>query len=383
MEIMSYLIYATGFALFGLMIYVALPLYRVGSTMSIWNQLGRTLVLSLLFTFVLGIFIGDADAISELLNETTTHNLFSAVLSLLALRTAQALNRKVDRFDYQQLIEYVSINAGSTAGFFLGNIVNHLLLESDLVWKATGLFASFAYIDFYVILVITNVVAFMRLLSNFQELGIRTEQAERNRELEQHKAVADRARLQAIQARLNPHFLYNSLNSLASQIASNPEAAERMSLDLAKMFRELLDRQGEGPVLVHEAIDLLRTYLSIEKTRFGDNLQYHLTVSDEAAAWKMPRFLMQPIVENAVIHGRPGDGAPVNVEVDARVNHGCLVITVSDNGGPFPSPMPGGFGLQSVSDTLELCYPDAYDLEFRNPPEKSVVVSLKQKAPRQ
>jgi len=383
MEILTYLIYSIGFAAFGLMIYVALPLYRIGSSMSIWNQLSRVLVLSLLFTLVLGIVVGDADEISELFNETTTYFIFSGVLSLLALRTAQKLNHNVDRFDYQQLIEYVSINAGSLAGFFLGNIVNHVLLESDLVWKSTGLFAAFAYIDLYVILVITNVVAFMRLLSNFQELGIRTEQAERNRELEQHKAAAVRAKLQAIQARLNPHFLYNSLNSLASQIASNPQAAERMSLDLAKMFRELLDRQGDGPVLVHEAIDLLRTYLNIEKTRFGDNLRYHLSVSEEAAAWKMPRFLMQPIVENAVIHGRPSDGTPVHVEVDARVNHGCLVLTVSDNGEPFPNPMPGGFGLQSVSDTLELCYPDAYDLEFRNPPEKSVVVSLKQKAPRQ
>jgi LytS/YehU family sensor histidine kinase len=277
----------------------------------------------------------------------------------------------------------VSINIGSAAGFFVGNIANHFLLGSDLVWQATGLFAAFAYIDFYVVLVITNVVAFMRLLSNFQELGNRTEQAERNRELEQLRASADRARLQAIQARLNPHFLYNSLNSLASQISSNPSAAEKMSLDLARMFRELLDRQGEGPVLVHEAIDLLRTYLDIEKTRFGDHLNYHLTVSEEAASWKMPRFLMQPIVENAVIHGRPANGSAVHVDVDAKVNHGCLVLTVSDNGGPFPSPIPGGFGLQSVSDTLELCYPDAYELEFNNPPEKAVVVSLKNKSPRQ
>ncbi len=383
MEITSYLIYATGFALFGIMIYVALPLYRVGSTMSIWNQLGRMLVLTLSMSIVMAIFIGEADELSEIFNETSSSAIASGVFALLALRAAQALYKQVSRFDYRQLIEYVAINVGCTAGFFAGNIVNHLLLGNDLVWNVTGIFSAFAYIDLYIILVITNVVAFMRLLSNFQELGIRTEQAERNRELEQHKAVADRARLQAIQARLNPHFLYNSLNSLASQIASNPEAAERMSLDLAKMFRELLDRQGEGPVLVHEAIDLLRTYLNIEKTRFGDNLHYHLTVSEEAASWKMPRFLMQPLVENAVIHGRPDDGAPVKVEVDARVNHGCLVLTVSDNGDPFPNPLPGGFGLQSVSDTLELCYPDSYDLEFRNPPEKSVVISLKQKAPRQ
>ncbi len=383
MEILPYFIYAIGFALIGLMIYVALPLYRSGSTMSIWNQLGRMLVLTLFFSMVMAIFIGDADELSEIFNETSSSAIASGVFALLALRAAQALYKQVSRFDYRQLIEYVAINVGCTAGFFASNIVNHLLLGDDLVWNATGIFSAFAYIDLYIILVIANVVAFMRLLSNFQELGTRTEQAERNREMEQLRASADRARLQAIQARLNPHFLYNSLNSLASQISSNPEAAEKMSLDLARMFRELLDRQGEGPVLVHEAIDLLRTYLDIEKTRFGDKLNYHLTVSEEAAAWKMPRFLMQPIVENAVIHGRPNDGSAVQVDVDAKVNHGCLVLTVSDNGGPFPSPIPGGFGLQSVSDTLELCYPDAYELDFKNPPDKAVVVSLKNKSPRQ
>lgn len=383
MEILTYLMYSVGFAAFGGMIYIALPLYRSGSTMSIWNQLGRILALTLLFTVILGIFVGDVDAIDELFNETTTYYLFSGVLSLLALRASQALYKKVQRFDYQQLIEYVSINVGSAAGFFIGNVVNHYLLGTDLVWQTTGLFAAFAYIDFYVVLVITNVVAFMRLLSNFQELGIRTEQAVRNHELEQLRAAADRSRLQAIQARLNPHFLYNSLNSLASQITTKPKVAERMSLDLARMFRELLDRQGDGPVTVGEAVDILRTYLDIEKARFGDDLVYKLHVSPDASGWKVPRFLMQPIVENAVIHGRPDDGSPVEIDVDAKVSHGCLVMTVSDNGGSFPEPMSGGFGLQSVSDTLELCYPDAYDLEFRNPPEKSVLVTLKSKSPRQ
>ncbi len=383
MEIMTYFFYAIGFALFGLMIYVALPLYRFGSKMSIWNQLARILVLTLLFSLVMGIFIGDADELSELFNQTTTYALLSGFFALLMLRSAQTLCKNISRFDYRQLIEYAAINVGSILGFFTGNVANHFLLGDDLVWKTTGLSYAFAYMDLYIILVIANVVAFMRLLSNFQEMGIRTEQAERNREVEQLKAAADRSRLQAIQARLNPHFLYNSLNSLASQIASNPAAAEKMSLDLARMFRELLDRQGEGPVLVHEAIDLLRTYLDIEKTRFGDKLSYQLSVSEEAAAWKMPRFLMQPIVENAIIHGRPSDGSMVQVDVDARVNHGCLMVTVSDNGGPFPSPIPGGFGLQSVSDTLELCYPDAYELEFKNPPDKAVVVSLKTKSPRQ
>lgn len=383
MEIFTYLMYAIGFAAFGLMIHFALPLYRSGSTMSIWKQLGHILVLSLLFVLVLGIFVGDADEFAELFNETTTYYLVSGAFSLLALRSAQALYQKVQRFDFRQLIEYVAINLGSAAGFFVGNIINYLLIGDELIWETSGLFAAFAYIDLYVVLVITNVVAFMRLLSNFQELGSRTEQAERNREIEQLRASADRARLQAIQARLNPHFLYNSLNSLASQIASNPAAAERMSLDLARMFRELLDRQGDGPVTVGEAVDILRTYLDIEKARFGDGLNYHLQVSPDASGWKMPRFLMQPIVENAVIHGRPEDGSPVDIDVNAKVSHGCLVVSVSDNGGPFPEPLSGGFGLQSVSDTLELCYPDAYELEFRNPPEKSVVVTLKTKLPRQ
>src|SRR5690606_38907850 len=134
MEIFTYLMYAIGFAAFGLMIHFALPLYRSGSTMSIWKQLGHILVLSLLFVLVLGIFVGDADELSELFNETTTYYLVSGAFSLLALRSAQTLYQKVQRFDYRQLIEYVAINLGSVAGFFVGNIINYLLIGDELIW---------------------------------------------------------------------------------------------------------------------------------------------------------------------------------------------------------------------------------------------------------
>jgi len=382
MNILNYLIYSLGFGAFGLLIYIAIPLYRKGDELSIGNQVLRMAALGITLAFTLIFFSDDHDSLDAYLSPYMFFLPIIGVVSLLGLRLTQKLNRFVKRFDFQQLLEYISINVSTVLGFLMVNIGSHFILGEDLVWQTSGLSAWFIWMDLYLLLVAANVVAFMRLLSNFQVMGDRIQIAETKREMEQLRSTADRARLQSIQARLNPHFLYNALNSLASQIQMNPKGAEQMCLDLAHMFRELLDRQGEGPVTVHEAVDLVRTYLNIEKARFGDDLQFELSVSPEASAWKLPRFLMQPLVENAVLHGRPGDGSPVGVSVDAKVSNGCLMVTVSDNGGPFPDPIPGGFGLQSVSETLELLYPDAYSISFNNPPDKSVVVKLENKTPK-
>jgi len=382
MNILNYLIYSLGFGAFGLLIYIAIPLYRKGDELSIGNQVLRMTALGITLALLLVFFSDDHDSWDAYMSPYMFFLPITGVVSLLVLRLTQKLNRYVKRFDIQQLLEYVSINVSTVLGFLMVNIGSHFILGEDLVWQTSGLSAWFIWMDLYLLLVAANVVAFMRLLSNFQVMGDRIQIAETKQEMEQLKSVADRARLQSIQARLNPHFLYNALNSLASQIQANPAGAEQMCLDLARMFRELLDRQGEGPVSVHEAIELVRTYLNIEKARFGDDLHFSISITPDASSYKLPRFLLQPLVENAVLHGRPKDGSAVEVSVDARVTHGCLMVTVIDNGEAFPDPIPGGFGLQSVSETLELLYPNSYSITFNNPPDKSVVLKLERENPK-
>lgn len=202
-----------------------------------------------------------------------------------------------------------------------------------------------------------------------------TEQAE---QLAQLKAQNTRSHLRALQARINPHFLYNALNNIAGLTHEAPDKAEQMSVSLAALFREALNREEQDLATVAQEIEIVQHYLTIEKIRFGDALQYEIEVTPNAKNWQVPRFLLQPLVENAVKHGiEPNGSGKVVVRILAEQN--ALHIAVEDSGKPFPATLSGGFGLQNVQDSLELLFPNRYSLELKNATQntaKQVVLRL-------
>jgi two-component system, LytTR family, sensor kinase len=129
-------------------------------------------------------------------------------------------------------------------------------------------------------------------------------------------------------------------------------------------------------VTIAEEVDLLRTYLEIEHERFGEKLRYTIDVDPDAGNVRIPRFLLQPLVENAVKHGIGQRDEGGSVAVTIRKEGDRIVASVSDDGPPFPTDLMGGHGLQSVSQSLDLVYSDDYSLRFFKEDDKRVEIEI-------
>jgi two-component system, LytTR family, sensor kinase len=198
-------------------------------------------------------------------------------------------------------------------------------------------------------------------------------------ELSELKELKTKAELEALQAKVNPHFLYNSLNSIHTLIEQQPARAQEMTLLLSKLFRLSVDTRDTNYWTVREELELVETYLSIEKVRFGDRLSVEVQCPPELMGRTIPRFILQPIAENAVQHG-----------IAKIATKGCIRIAVShweeglelqlhDNGPAFTADLQSGHGLKIVQDKVRLAGGAGSCVELINPNnnEKAKYVSIK------
>ncbi len=169
------------------------------------------------------------------------------------------------------------------------------------------------------------------------------------------------AQLSALQSRLNPHFLFNSLNTLACLIAEQPRVAEKMVERLAELLRYTLGASAEWVVPLADELKATEHYLELEALRFGDHLKvaFHLDPNIHEAS--VPPLILQPLVENAILHG-----ASARVEVTARREGDLLLLSVEDDGpGPGTSSHEGsGSALRDMRQRLALLYGEAARLEI-------------------
>ncbi|MCF2495184.1 MULTISPECIES: histidine kinase [Dyadobacter] len=191
-----------------------------------------------------------------------------------------------------------------------------------------------------------------------------------------------RAELDALQARINPHFLYNSLNSIASLVHEDPDKAEEMTLLLSKLFRYTTGRKTNDYFdTIENELEMVATYLQVEKVRFGERLRFTVEVTDPALKeLHVPKFILQPIVENAIKHGVAKLAEQGAIVVRIYEEDEWLHLCVHDNGPPFSETMGAGYGMRSIQDKLKLLYGDAARLELHNEPRKSVNISIQKSA---
>lgn len=211
-----------------------------------------------------------------------------------------------------------------------------------------------------------------------QQVSEKAARAIEKKEQQLHKANAlnTQSKLEALQARVNPHFLYNSLNSIASLIHINPDQAEQMVLSLSELFRYTLNQDSGRLSTIAEEAKMVETYLGIEQIRFGDNLKCEINIDESLHNIQIPKFLLQPIVENAIKHGT-SKVTKGHIRLEISRNTKDLVFSISDNGPAFPEEFTTGYGLKSVSDQLNLLYKDEHVFELLNEPEKMVKIVLK------
>lgn len=197
-------------------------------------------------------------------------------------------------------------------------------------------------------------------------------------ELQRLEKIQVQSRLEALQARLNPHFLYNSLNTLTQLVYTDPERAEKVILGLSDLFRYSLQNDDSPLVSLQEELAIVKTYLDIELVRFEGMLTYTLDVDENLLSWKVPRFLLQPLVENAIKHGTsriPHGQINIHIHSDQK---GQLHVSIADNGAPFAEQIELGFGLGSTLEKLSLLFPGKHELHWANEPVKSIHILLKE-----
>ena len=170
----------------------------------------------------------------------------------------------------------------------------------------------------------------------------------------QAQKVAAEARLRSLESRIQPHFLFNTLNSISSLISVDPSRAEQTVGRLALLLRASLDNSTQSLIPLQQELEMVQSYLDIEKVRFGDKLRASVIVADEhCSAARVPPMSVQALVENAVKHGVTPQRGGGKIEITASSNDGNLRIEVRDSGPGFDlTAVPAGHGLDNLVERL-------------------------------
>lgn len=181
--------------------------------------------------------------------------------------------------------------------------------------------------------------------------------AEKNAREARLESLVKETELKMLRSQINPHFLFNSLNSISSLTITDPEKARTMVVKLSEFMRYSLSRKDEQPVSFESELINLRLYLDIEKIRFGDRLITEENIQQECLETKIPVMLLQPLYENAIKHGVYESSENVKIITVAKIEKGFLEIKISNDYDPDSAPIKGtGTGLLNVFRRLELFY---------------------------
>jgi len=173
------------------------------------------------------------------------------------------------------------------------------------------------------------------------------------------------AELRALKSQINPHFLFNCLNSISALTSTDPGRARDMCVLLSDFLRKTLGLGERESITWREELELARTYLDVEQVRFGARLQIEMQVDDACADCQVPPLVLQPLIENAIKHGIATmvDGGIVRLE--SHIENGNLAVRVENSFDPeAPSPRRHGLGLRNVRSRLQTRFGDAGHLEL-------------------
>ena len=206
---------------------------------------------------------------------------------------------------------------------------------------------------------------------------------ERARDRERHAVMLEagltKARLQTLQMQIQPHFLFNTLNSIASLIHENPRAADEMIGSMSDFLRLTLGTSDRPEISLSEELVYLDHYLAIEKIRFGERLTVEKQIEPAALDSLVPVLILQPLLENAVKHGVEKQLAPVLVRITARRAGNFLRLQVSDNGHGLKDAkdkLVEGVGLSNTRSRLQEIVGKASSLDFILPPQGGLVAQI-------
>jgi sensor histidine kinase YesM len=294
---------------------------------------------------------------------TVTCSLFCSLLLFSFFETISGFPRPVFYGSFAILV---------TAGILAGVSAGNLILTGRLRINTRVLLFS-----------LLMGLVFSALISGYFNFRTRLEQKisrlkEMELENERLKRLESETRLRDLQAKLNPHFLFNTLNSTAALIYDDRERAERSIERLSELYRRVLSISSRTFIPLDEELKLIQDYLELEKLRVEDKLTYRIECPEELRNVQVPGFIIEPLVENAVRHGFGPEGGSLRLSIKAEGEPGGRIrLTVADDGPGFEvATMSAGFGLFSIQERLRLLFGDRASFKINSAKGRGTEITI-------
>jgi len=307
------------------------------------------------------------NAVAGLLLSSLSNVLIIMVISFLFWQAEKRMVPKQVSFGYQLLVKL-----GLTFIFLYSPYILKLFFSKTIIASGGEINRSLNDLQFSLITISLALArGVLIFLNHFSESLVK----EKDVELSRLKEINAQSELKLLQSHINPHFLYNALNSIAGLAHTNADKTEKMALSLSDLFRYSINKKGEKMSTIKEEVTMVENYLDIEKIRFGDRLTFQLDIDKSILDKKIPMYILQPLVENAIKHGISKIRGEAKIALQIIKEENNLFIRVSDNGPDFPKSLISGHGLQTVNDLLRLSYGDNASLTWENAPKKTITIN--------
>jgi two-component system, LytTR family, sensor kinase len=251
----------------------------------------------------------------------------------------------------------------------LGARIEAIFIESGFNWAdlAWLVLRNHFHADLFTYFAIAGICHAVKFHDQFRERALRAAELE---------ATLAQAQLQALKMQLQPHFLFNTLQTIAELVHQDPDAADHMILRLGDLLRMTLQSDGVNEVSLKQEIDFLKVYLEIEQKRMGERLAVTMQIDPDTWLARVPTLLLQPLVENAVRHGIAPHAVGGEITISSTQANGSLCLFVRDTGPGFgaEAARPGGIGLANTRARLRQLYGAAARLDLKN--DHGTIVSI-------
>jgi len=272
---------------------------------------------------------------------------------------------------------WVAMIGSMVAVAVAGSLVALLLLSSIGVLDARRAIAEWLGNSLKTSVIVTLIVGI--LVTTFETMRSRLDEAQlalRTKERDEAEArrLAAEAQFASLESRVQPHFLFNTLNSIAALIPKDPAGAEKMTEQLASLLRSSLDAAPHAMVPLQQELKVVRDYLEIERVRFGSRLRYDIRLDQTLADVRVPPLSLQTLVENCVKYAVAPRREGGSIVVSAAQANGCVRLSVSDDGPGFDaSQLPPGHGLELIRSRLQALFGDRARLAIDGRPGDTTV----------
>jgi len=277
------------------------------------------------------------------------------------------------------------VAVGAVAAVFLAPLIAQLLgITQEALHLCVGdcavptVLLSVSWLMLTVRVAALNLTVYAGIVLGWHAVSYYREARDREMQAVQLESLLHQAQVEALRSQLNPHFLFNTLHSIAELVHHDPKLAEQLIVRLGELLRQVLETSRRPEISLEQELEFIRGYLDIEQMRLGDRLRVNWEVAPDALSARVPSLILQPLVENAIQHGIAAVATPGTLAIRARREAGFLRVDIADSGPGLSketATRPQGIGIANTRARLHALYGERQGLELRQ--ESGLVVSLR------